>query len=1108
MQAQLDICPITDLNYSDLVMTRQRAHKQNLLSRNITYILAIILCFTLSFNDAIAQDKTNKITLSAENDITSISKRSILLLDPEHRLKPKDVRKQYLEKQNTDMNDKPVLYIGTSDSSSWVAFSLQNNTDVTDWVIDLGHMYDGRMGMSQRIHILNFATRALQSYSSYEEETLLWGSAIPIKLKPKAENIIVMHVEPQSGFPLVLAPKIMAQSTYVQTILNGSSSRIFTVIAFMAIIAFFLSSYYIARNMTSIAFTSYYLILSAVFFNYDASIVPGSTLSGAMLFMLYMVSIVPLIIASKFFFKIRSSNARIESFALMGCGGLTITLPLIYVLALQGSTLGILLFTLLICAPLLVTAAVVFLKSNKPEIITYLFCGGLLFTTLAVLTIQIYSIGLLPASSWIIPAFWILHIPGALCWVTAYIQSNEFRKQRKDDERLRKKYEEQSQARLQKSQDSTDQTKMLRLIERERELMAEMRDRDIKRAEEMRDAKENADRANQAKSAFLAVVSHEIRTPMNGILGMSQLLRDTSLTKTQNDYVETMQKSGESMVSLLNDILDFEKIERGGMDLETVDFNLHQLANDIVMLMSGHAAQKNITLRTEIAENVPKTVLGDPTRLRQVLLNLANNAIKFTPEGSVTINVKMTEDEYQQPTFYFGVIDTGIGISKEAQLKLFTPFTQAESSTTRKYGGTGLGLAISDKLIEAMGGKIKVESEEGDGTTFYFEIPLKTIENNNATDNVAPQSQDLKDTVTPMTIMIVEDNELNRKVLDGLLSRYGHTLFMAANGLEAIEICKSENLELIFMDINMEGLSGIETTQRIRALDNQQKAQTPIVALTGNVMLQDVETYYSNGMNGFVAKPIDAKKLETVIENAALGKFDNPVPRILSTESNAPTADTTQTLETEETITPVEKNDLPPIAQDTGLGFEDEETQSSKQNDPDENGNEMTDIQQYLMDQHTQNKPAEAEEIQAVEQKAQDKSALNVFKEDRNINEAEENIFQDEPNLDTSMLDTLRHTLDHGHFQELLDGFIRKSDELVSTMNITSAENNMAALGARAHELKGMAGNFGMVKLSKISSEVEKSAQSSNTERANSHTQMLSATLVETKAALKNWLSE
>ncbi len=387
-----------------------------------------------------------------------------------------------------------------------------------------------------------------------------------------------------------------------------------------------------------------------------------------------------------------------------------------------------------------------------------------------------------------------------------------------------------------------------------------------------------AEAANDAKSSFLATISHEIRTPLNGIIGMSSLLKDSRLTKTQEMYVDLLKKSGQSLLELINHILDFSKIESHKMELESLSFNIRTLIEETVSLMSIQAADKHLSILVNINESVPRTVVGDQGRLRQVLVNLVGNAVKFTDAGSITIEVtsKIWPDKTADLTFR--VSDTGIGIPANKLKNLFTPFTQIDNSSTRKYGGTGLGLAISRQLIQLMGGEIGVTSTVGTGTTFTFTIRLPVgIDVPQKDDTDLPETvkrkshpikkSPLQDSTRTARILIAEDNTTNRLIAIKLLEKLGYRSDAVADGREAVEAVKSGAYDLVLMDCQMPDLDGYQATAMIREEERRenQNRHIPIIALTAHALAGDREKCIEAGMDDFIAKPVEPDQLAVTL---------------------------------------------------------------------------------------------------------------------------------------------------------------------------------------------------------------------------------------------------
>ena len=381
----------------------------------------------------------------------------------------------------------------------------------------------------------------------------------------------------------------------------------------------------------------------------------------------------------------------------------------------------------------------------------------------------------------------------------------------------------------------------------------------------LKTAKDVAENAAKTKADFLANMSHEIRTPLNAIYGMTNLMLDTPLNDEQEDFIKIIQGGSDTLLKVINDILDFSKIEAGKMELEKNPFNLRTCLEDTISLLSKKATNKKLELACSIETSTPPIIIGDITRLRQILVNLLNNAIKFTDKGEVVIHVQTRAVENNLHELLFSVQDTGIGIPSDKMDKLFESFSQVDSSTTRKYGGTGLGLVISQELAEKMGGKMWVESKEGEGSTFFFTILAEA-----AKELKSQRSTKIDFSLGekhPLRILLVEDNIINQKVASKLLERMGYKIDLANNGIKALEALENKIYDVVFMDIQMPEMDGNEATQEIRKIFPE-KRQPYIIAMTAHALKGDHEKYIARGMNNYISKPINVERLIEVLKKA------------------------------------------------------------------------------------------------------------------------------------------------------------------------------------------------------------------------------------------------
>ena len=396
--------------------------------------------------------------------------------------------------------------------------------------------------------------------------------------------------------------------------------------------------------------------------------------------------------------------------------------------------------------------------------------------------------------------------------------------------------------------------------------ITQAQDRQALLIDELQQARDKAEAANRAKSAFLGVVSHELRTPMNGVLGAAQLLSATRLDPTQKEYVSIVRNSGDSLLALLNDILDLTKIEADRMALEAIDISMTELVGRVGATWTARAKEKSIAYEVEIAPDAPAVIVGDPTRLSQILHNLLSNALKFTGTGEVRLKVDCERISQSRARLSFHVSDTGPGIAPEDLERLFQPFTQLDVSSTRRFGGTGLGLTISRRLAQLMGGELSVRSVVGHGSCFILSVEFEVR------TWAAPRIE------TPLTaaigqgeslrVLVVEDHPVNRMIIEAWLASAGHVATSAENGEQALELCALERFDLVLMDVNMPVMDGLTATRQLRASDGP-NSDSAVVVLSASARAEDHDAGLAAGADAYLDKPIDFKRLSALMSRLA-----------------------------------------------------------------------------------------------------------------------------------------------------------------------------------------------------------------------------------------------
>lgn len=1008
------------------------------------------------------------------------------------KLDPNQVWSMYQARQSGSIAVSPSGYAhtGWSGGAVWIVMPVNNQTDINDWKLEL-------TANSFFVHPRFNDIRIVQGETGLglPARTASDGTAI-IGLPKRLAVTLIIRAEVADGWPVILRPSFIPAGEDVKIVNDWAS------IAWM--VAVIVSLYMFAVSALPWRSTPALMAIGTLF---QALWISGAVWQGThtpVIGAMLLVAAAGTSYLTAAFLFARSQSAslrythklRSRDLVIPGAWLAALILATILIFVWPDSILPIL---MLLMAGSMVTSVLMFwrvlVQFDAPSLWPIL---GLLIGVMGqAATLPVIVDAQLPAPYLLTlaPLSVLLQALILLLWGMANRMEEVTRTAMIGAEPPTRKPAKKTElsSKLKASQDSYDQDRLLRVLEQERAQMEVLRDSERRKTNEMRRAKDAADEAIRAKSAFFAVLGHEIRTPMNGILGMVKLLLKSNITKEQRQYASTIMESGAAMMTILNDMLDFEKIESGKMSFEKVPFDLPHMMGSISTLMQGHAMAKGLSLVLDVAPDVPQLVVSDPTRLRQVVLNLVSNAIKFTESGSVTIIVRpIAAPEFNEQQgrkihqIYFGVQDTGLGIPRESQKNLFNPFSQADASISRKFGGTGLGLAICQKLVERMGGNININSKEGEGSTFFFAIPMGEALHEEAANVVniaamqAPmpdmsvsdipaqmESPIMSEIIPAQNVLVIDDNPINHRVIEGFLASAKHRLKFAENVSTGWRMLTNGDtvFDLVLMDLELPDGNGAALTSRLRLEGGQYGVNVPVVGLTGHTDAAILQECIDSGMNDVLIKPVDPEALQAVmlkVRDKAYPKAAVKIKPPTAPSSGQPAA---------APAAPAAPSAAPaPAAEAPAMLFPGQRSAGPASDD------EFSAGLNAARDQMKQSQAVAAEVPEVV----------MLF--------------------DPATLTPLKETLGNDAVKSLLEDLYVTSEQTISAMQTALANENWDEIRARAHDLKGMSGNFGLKDLSKRASVIDHALRQGLTNGIADKVRELPQAFTQSREELTRWL--